>query len=169
MSRQVAVCRDAERAEAARRVSALEDLARHQQERIDGLRKRMREEEEAGRSRGRTAEARRLVAGLLADGTFREGLYPDLQQVGYDKGFYIQDAAERFQLKVGGLLQVRYTGLNRQSDDPRRPGRQHRDDLSGVEMENLRLVLTGYLHTKKLRYHIESTGDTDLANLMAHV
>ncbi len=139
----------------------LEALAAAQQARIHDLQRRAEEAGLDAPGMGRTEEIRRLVRELLTDSGFRESLYPDLQQVGYDRGFYIRSADEQFLLKIGGWMHVRWTGLNRQTDNPRRAGRQKQDDINGIDIEDLRVIFSGHIHTPKFRYTLVITGDTD--------
>ena len=142
----------------------LEALATAQQTRIQELRRRAKDAGLGTPGIGQTEEIRRLVQDLLADGAFRESLYPDLQQVGYDRGFYIRSADEAFELIIRGFAKFRYTALNRQTDNPRIQGRQRQDDLSAFEVEDLRVIFDGHIHTPKFTYKIDVTADTDNAN-----
>lgn len=110
------------------------------------------------------ARIRKLVSEILADGQFRVGLFPALVQAGYDKGFYIKSADERFLLKVGGYTRLRWTGQNRQSENPRVQGRRTQDDVNGFEIEDLRLGFSGHIHSPRLTYRIVANGDTDAAH-----
>ncbi len=142
----------------------VEALAAAQQARMRDLRRRARDAGLDAAGTGRTDEVRRLVQDLMAEGAFRGSLYPDLQQVGYDRGFYIRSADEAFELIVRGFAKFRYTALSRQTDNPRRQGRQRQDDIHAFEVEDLRVIFDGHIHTPKLTYKIDVTGDADAAN-----
>lgn len=109
----------------------------------------------------RDAQVRQLVEELLDDAAFRDGLMPASQIVGYNKGFYIKSSDKRFLLKINGFTKIRWTGANRQTDNPRRQGRQPRDDINGFEIEDMRLIFGGYLYDPRLTYKLVITGDTD--------
>ncbi len=145
-------------------VERLEGLLETQRARIRSLKDRVASVHAPSSEAARVAEVRQVVRDLMDDAGFREQLYPDLQQAGYDKGFYIKSADEAFLLNVNGLIRVRWTGQNRQSDNPRQAGRQRQDDINGFEVEELRLILTGHIHTPRLTYKLQVDGDTDNAN-----
>ena len=144
-----------------KKVSRLESLVEVQLARIQSLRERLGSCRHTSTGRPSTTEVRKLVRELMADADFRDSLFPDIQQVGYDKGFYIKSSDETFLLRINGFTHVRWTGQNRQTDDPRRQGRQRQDDINGFEIEDLRLILTGHIHSPKLTYEITTTADTD--------
>lgn len=146
------------------RISALEARVAGQGTQIEDLCNRV----EAARTRSANAaqsvEVHELVREVLADSGFRESLYPGLHQIGYENGFYVHSADEGFLLRVTGWVRMNWIGQNRQTDDGRQQGRQKQDDLNGFDMEDVRLCLTGYIHTPRLTYHIEGGGDTDSGN-----
>jgi len=139
-------------------------LIQVQRAKIDALRAQLDVVQQGTVDAVRTEEVRKVVRELLADTEFRETLYPDVTQVGYDKGFYIKSADEDFLLKINGFLKVRWTGQNRQTDNPRVQGRQRQDDINGFEIEDLYMYFQGHIHTPKLTYSIVLTGDTDDAH-----
>jgi len=143
------------------KVGQLESLVEAQHARINSLRAKLDRIEARSDDQIRTAQVRQLVRELIADTGFRQSLYPDIRQVGYDKGFYIRSSDETFLLKVNGFIHVRWTGQNRQTENSRRQGRQRQDDINGFEIEDLRLILTGHIHSPKLTYEITTTADTD--------
>lgn len=145
-------------------ITRLEGLIGAQQVRIRSLRQRIESAEDRPPGAARTSEVRRVVRELMADAGFRETLYPDTQQTGYDKGFYIASADEAFRLRINGTVQFRWTGQNRQTDNPRLSGRQRQDDINGFEMQDVRLIFRGYLHSPKLLYGIVVKGVTDSAH-----
>jgi phosphate-selective porin OprO/OprP len=142
----------------------LESLLQAQQAKINSLQSRISALDRESTDAARTAEVRAIVREMLSDSDFRESLYPDIQQVGYDKGFYIKSADETFLLNISGYIKFRYTGQNRQTDNPRLQGRQPQDDINAFEMEDIRLTFAGYIHSPRLTYRIEVTGDTDNAH-----
>ncbi len=105
-----------------------------------------------------------LVAELLDDRSFRDELYPDLTRIGYDDGLYIETTTHDFMLNITGMMQVRWTGSNRQTDNRRLAGSNRQDDLNGFEVQYLILNFDGYLKTPKWTYFISVIGDTDQGN-----
>jgi len=142
-------------------VNRLEALLEAQQAKIESLKDRLETLEADSVEAARTEAVREVVRDLMADAGFRESLYPDIQQVGYDNGFYIKSSDEAFALKLNGFMRIRWTGQNRQTDNPRVPGRQKQDDINGFEIEDLYLFFRGHIHDPKLTYNIAVLGDTD--------
>ncbi len=153
---------DADSQTADDKINQLEALLDAQQAKIESLQARLEVVEGSSTEAARVAEVRKVVRELMADAGFRESLYPDVQQVGYNKGFYIKSADETFFLKINGYMHVRWTGQNRQTDNPRIPGRQKQDDINGFEIEDLFLIFSGHIHDPRLTYKIVAYGDTDL-------
>ncbi len=146
------------------KIGRLERLVEAQQAKIESLRDRADAVEGGSNGTVRAAEVRKVVRELLADSDFRESLYPDVQQVGYKKGFYIRSSDEKFLLIITAYTRWRWTGQNRQTDDPRQQGRQKRDDINGFEVEDMYLTFRGHIHTPDLTYNITVEGDTDIAH-----
>ena len=109
----------------------------------------------------RVDQIKKLVREVIADSEFRESLFPDQVQVGYDKGFYIRSADEQFLMKINGRLAMRYTYYNDQSRNRWTAPRQRYSDRSGMEIERLRLGFSGHLWGPDLTYRIEIDADTD--------
>ncbi len=143
------------------KLTELEGLIEAQRSKIESLQSQLNAIERDNTQAMRTEEVRKVVRELMADSTFRETLYPDVTQVGYDKGFYIKSSDEDFLLKISGFLKVRYTGAERQKDNPLLAGKQKRDDINGFEIEDLYLYFQGHIHSPKLTYSIVLTGETD--------
>lgn len=110
-----------------------------------------------------TAEARGVPEGDLVPA--REfSLGPALPLVaGWDakKGFYLSDAEKAvFLLKIGGVLQVRYTFVGRDKrGDVADPGETR--DVSVFELERLRVNLGGHVIHPNLTYFLQFDADTD--------
>ncbi len=143
------------------KVSRLESRVEAHQARIQSLKAQLESCQHRSIDRASAAEVREVVRELMADASFRDSLFPEIQQVGYERGFYIKSSDETFLLRISGFAHVKWAGQNRQTDNPRRPGRQKQDDINGVEIEDLRLILTGHIHSPKLTYQVTTTADTD--------
>jgi len=133
---------------------------RHQDEKIESLQNRLTAADGAF-DEARVDQIKKLVRDVIADSEFRESLFPDQVQVGYDKGFYIRSADEQFLMKINGLLAMRYTYYNDQSRNRWAAPRQRYSDRSGMEVERLRLGFSGHLWGPDLTYRIEVDADTD--------
>ena len=140
------------------KIKQVEALVEAQQARIQSLRGKVDAARTPSTDAARMAEVRDVVRELMADADFRERLYPDIQQVGYDKGFYVKSADEAFLLRVSGYLQLLWVGQNRQTDDPRRPGRQKQDDVQGFDVKRACLEFGGHIHSPRLTYRIVVRG-----------
>jgi hypothetical protein len=146
------------------RLDRLQALVDVQQQTIDRLESKLNLATGTDWDAARIEEVKKVVREVMSDAEFRESLYPDVMQVGYDGGFYIKSSDEKFLLNISGVMQIRYTGTNRQTDNRRLVGRNKQDDISGFEIEKLFLTFAGHIHTDKLTYRITVMGDTDLAN-----
>ncbi len=142
----------------------LEHQALANQARLEQLQARYERQQTRLANAARSERVREIIDDLVAEGDFRETHSPPLMQVGYDKGFYIKSSDATFLLKVNGYTRVRWTGQNRQTDDPRRQGRQRQPDINGFEIEDFRLKLSGYLHSPRLSYEIVADADMDAAS-----
>ncbi len=146
------------------RLNRLQALVESQQQTIGALESKLDLASSQDWDAARVEEIKKVVREVIADADFRESLYPDVMQVGYDNGFYIKSSDEAFLLNISGVLQVRWTGTNRQTDNRRLQGRNKQDDINGFEIEKLFLTFAGHIHTDKLTYLITVMGDTDLAH-----
>jgi len=145
-------------------VERLERTIEEQQLKIEVLRHRLTAHPAGGPQEDGVEQVKRLVRELMSDGAFRNSLYPDVAQVGYDEGFYIKRSDEVFLLKISGMMQVRWTGTQRRTDNLRVYGRTRQDDTGGFEVQYLELNFDGQIHGPKLLYHISLIGDTDREN-----
>ncbi len=155
---------DEARVELQRQLDRLQGLVEQQQQAIERLQGEIDLAKKTDRGSVRIEEVKKVVRELMADAEFRESLYPDVTQVGYENGFYVKSSDEAFLLKIQGMMKVRWTGTQRQTDNPRLQGRNKQDDINGFEVEQLFLTFLGHIHSEKLTYQITVTGDTDLAN-----
>ncbi|MBN1341853.1 MAG: hypothetical protein JXQ73_04195 [Phycisphaerae bacterium] len=143
------------------RLDRLQELVEKQQQTIGELETKLSVANSEDLDAARVEEIKKVVREVLADADFRESLYPDVMQVGYDHGFYIKSSDEKFLLNINGMMKFRWTGTNRQTDNPRLQGRNKQDDINGFEIEQLYLTFMGHIHTDKLTYRVTVRGDTD--------
>lgn len=152
----------------------LEELERRfseQQARLDGLRARLAAGETQQDSEpDRKAALRDQLRTLLADAEFREALSPTGVSAGYDNGFYIRSADDRFYLRINHRMQFRGTHYaTRASNRYLSPGLQ-RDDRTGFDIQRLRTTFRGHAYSPDLTYLFElrsdsSGGDTRIQNV----
>ncbi|MBN1345131.1 MAG: hypothetical protein JXQ73_20725 [Phycisphaerae bacterium] len=143
------------------RLDRLQSAAELQQRTIVDLESKISTAASEDSEAARVEEIKRVVLELLSDGGFRESLYPDMMEVGYEEGFYLRSSDETFLLNITGMMQFRWIGTNRQTDDRRLQGRSKQDDINGFEMQYVVLNFDGYIHDPKLTYLISVIGDTD--------
>jgi hypothetical protein len=146
------------------RLEQLDRLVRDQEARIQVLRHRFESDNAASREDLKEEEIKHLVRELMADSEFRQSLYPEVQQVGYEDGFYLKSSDEAFLLKINGMMQVRWTGADRQRDNPRVQGRNVQDDLNSFGLQYVELDFAGYIHDPRLRYSISTISASYQAN-----
>ena len=90
--------------------------------------------------------------------------------VGYDRGFLIRPLDTQstpFELKIGGRMQFRYTGFNRDREtfsnqgDANRGGPISIGNRNDFEIERSRLIFRGFMFDPKLKFFINLDADTD--------
>jgi phosphate-selective porin OprO and OprP len=148
------------RGDSLARLERLEATVADQAQRLAELQERADDIATRRPSAGYVAETRKILAELMTDAEFRDSLYPSALTAGFDpgRGFYIDSADRAFSFNLKGYTQIRYTGINRQTDNPTLQGRQKRDDISAFEIERLYLTFFGHIHTPKLKYRIVVDG-----------
>lgn len=104
------------------------------------------------------AEAKTLEDILKEKGVITEADYKEVTKstpISYKlgKGFTLTSADEKFQLSIGGLMQVRYTFLDNDTSN----------DVSKFDLAKGRLIFSGYAFSKDLTYMLqfglEQSGD----------
>jgi len=104
------------------------------------------------------AEAKTLEDILKEKGVITEADYKEVTKstpISYKlgKGFTLTSADEKFQLSIGGLMQVRYTFLDNDTSS----------DVSQFALAKGRLIFSGYAYSKDLTYMLqfglEQSGD----------
>ncbi len=143
------------------RIERLQTTVEQRERQIEALQRQLRLADDLRPGTVRTEEIKRVVLELMADGVFREELYPDATILGYEEGFYVASTDEAFRLNVNGMMQARWTAANRQSDNRRLPGRNRQDDVNGFELQYVLLEFDGHLYRPELTYLISVIGDTD--------
>jgi len=135
------------------RIDRLEALVEQQDQQLRQLRGEV-QQSGASMDEARVAQIKGLVREVIADSEFRESLFPDQVQVGYDGGFYLRSADEQFLLKINGILQVRYAHYNDQKRNRWLTPRQRYSDRSGFSIDSIHLLFSGHLYGPELTYMI---------------
>jgi len=148
------------------RLSELQAVVQAQQQQIEQLTARLEQAEQRDLDAARVEQIRQVLEELMADSEYRRKLLQQPTTVGYDQGFYIKHTTENesFLLKIRGRIQLRYTGISRQSDDKNALGRQWQDDRSGFEIPRTYLTFSGHIWTEDLTYNLTLYGNTDTAH-----
>ncbi len=145
---------------ASARLERLERMATEQGQRLEEMQAQADELATPAPHEARVTEVRKVVGELMNDAEFRDSLFPAALNAGYDRrrGFYIDSADKAFSLNIKGYMQVRYTGMNRQTDNPTQQGRQKRDDINAFEIERMYLSFYGHIHDPRVLYRIVVDG-----------
>ena len=117
----------------------------------------------------RVEAMRQQLRQLLGESEFREQLTTATLQAGYDNGFYIRSADDKFYMKVNGRLQFRFTHYGTRADNRYlSPGFQ-RNDRTGFDINRLRLIFSGHAWGEDLTYHLQLRADaSDRYSLVTH-
>jgi len=144
------------------KVARLEALLEAQQRKIESLEQQVLAASAQEQELQRVEAMKQQIREVLSEQEFRESLMPSLLQAGYDKGFYIRSSDDKFLMKIGGLMQFRWThyGTSR-TNRYLRPGLQ-RDDRTGFDFQRLRINFKGHVFDPDLTYFVEFR--TDAAN-----
>lgn len=143
-------------------MARLERLLEAQQQKIDSLEQQLVAASAQDQELQRVEAMKQQIREVLSEQEFRESLMPSMVQAGYDKGFYIKSSDEKFLMKIGGLMQFRWThyGTSR-TNRYLRPGLQ-RNDRTGFDFQRLRINFKGHAFSEDLTYFVEFR--TDAAN-----
>ncbi|MFQ5806309.1 MAG: porin [Phycisphaerae bacterium] len=136
-------------------IARLEAQLAAQQERITQLQREVALASAQETEAERVEAMKQQIREVLSEQEFRESLMPAMLQAGYDEGFYIRSSDDKFLMKIGGLMQFRWTHYgtsrtNRYLD----PGLQ-RNDRTGFDLQRLRINFRGHAFSKDLTYLLE--------------
>ena len=137
------------------KVARLEALLEAQQSQIEALEQQVAaasaQEEDAQRVEAMKGQIREI----LSEQEFRESLMPSVLQAGYDKGFFIRSSDDKFLLKIGGLMQFRWTHVGTRKDNRWQAARLQRNDHTGFDFNRLRVNFKGHVFDPDLTYLVE--------------
>lgn len=141
------------------RTARLERAIEAQQQRLADLQHALAASASQDVDATRNEALKAQIRGVLGAREFRERLVASTAQAGYDGGFYVRSADEKFEMKFKGLMQIRWDYYEaRATNRYRNPGAQ-RDDRTGFEMARIRFDVEGRVFSKDLTYRIEFRSD----------
>jgi hypothetical protein len=143
----------------ARRLEALERRNAELQSQVTELRAQTGEQ---WLTEERAAEVRSLVQDILADSATRTSLQSTSATAGWDNGFFIASADNRFRLNVGGLVQARFvwSALGSTYVAPSRLTNPVRFDTVqnqyGFDVQNVELWGSGHILSPDIQYMVKA-------------
>ena len=102
----------------------------------------------------RADEIRNLVHDVIADADRRTSLLQNGLSAGWDNGFFLGSADGNFNLRISGLIQMRYV-YNSQDNSP------DDDNRAGFEMRRTKINLKGNVIDPTIRYAIQLSASRD--------
>jgi hypothetical protein len=145
--------------EPADRVARLQALLEEQQRKIDALEAQLAHVASREVEALRTDALRQQIREILSEEEFRQTLMPSLLQAGYDRGFFIRSADEKFLMKVNGRIQFRFTHYGTRGRNHYLSPRLERDDRTGFDLSRIRLKFAGHAYSPDLTYLLEVEAD----------
>ena len=143
----------------ADQIARLETQLEAQQQQISNLQRQVSDASTQDADAQRVEAMRVQLRQLLGESEFREQLTTATLQAGYDNGFYIRSADDKFAMTINGLLQFRFTHYGtRASNRYLTPGEQ-RNDRTGFDINRMRLRFSGHAYEPNLTYAIELQAD----------
>ncbi|MFQ5805664.1 MAG: porin [Phycisphaerae bacterium] len=137
------------------RVSRLEALLEVQQVRLEELQARVLAVRVRDQAAARVEAMKQQIREVLSAQEFRESFLTSMLPAGYEKGFYVRSSDEKFLTKVNGRLQFRWTHYGVQSRNRYLQPRLRKNDLTGFDVQRLRLKFTGHAFSPDLSYYIQ--------------
>lgn len=145
-------------------VARLEAMLNEQAARIEQLQSQLVSAAAQDQDMARTEAMKQQIREVLSEQEFRESLMPSMMTAGYDKGFFIKSSDEKFMMKINGRMQFRWTHYASQSKNRYLNPRRQVNDRTGFDINEMRLIFSGYAYTKDLSYVFELQADGNGAN-----
>lgn len=142
------------------KVARLEALLDAQQHKIEALEERLTSASAQDQDAARVEGMKQQIREIFSDEAFRESLMPSTVQAGYDKGFFIKGSDENFMMKIGALMQLRWTHYEAQKRNHYLRPRLHRNDRTGFDFQRLRVNFKGHAFRPELTYFVEFRTDS---------
>ena len=146
----------------------LESMLNEQAVRLGQLQDRLASASSQDEDAARVEAMKQQIREVLSEQEFRESLMPSMMQAGYDKGFFIKSSDENFLMKFNGRMMFRWTHYASQSSNRYLTPRRQRNDRTGFDIQELRLVFSGHAYTPDLTYHFQMRADTNGAGFAPH-
>ena len=105
-------------------------------------------------TRRRAEQVKTLVRDVLSDAETRSTLLQEGATAGYDGGFFLKSADDKFYLELAGHLQVRYIWNNRNDSGGD-------DNLAGFQVRRAKFKGEGHIGTPRFTYDFSLAGDRD--------
>ena len=137
------------------KVARLETLLNAQQMKIEALEEQLTSASAQDQDAQRAEAMKQQIREVLGEQEFRESLMPSTMQAGYDKGFFIKSTDGNFMMKIGGLMQFRWTHYEAQKRNHYLQPRLHRNDRTGFDFQRLRISFKGHAFDPNLTYLID--------------
>lgn len=141
------------------RIARLEALIDAQNRRLDDLRQQLHTVATQDIEQARTDAIKEQIRAVLNEREFRESLIPGTLAAGYDGGFYLRGADDKFLMKFNGAMQMRYVYYNSERSNRYTLPGQQRDDRSGFELTRIRFSLSGNVYSPDLTYYLQLGSD----------
>jgi hypothetical protein len=141
------------------KVARLEALLEAQQSQIEALEQQVAAASTQQEDAARVEAMRGQIREILSEQEFRESLMPSVLQAGYDKGFFIRSSDDRFLLKIGGLMQFRWTHYATRKDNRWQAARLQRNDRTGFDFQRVRITFKGHAFSEDLGYFVQLRSD----------
>jgi phosphate-selective porin OprO/OprP len=152
---------DRTEAPSQRLVARLESQLEAQQARLEDLERQVAAAAQQDTNAARSDLLRQQVRTVLSEQEFRESLMPSTLQAGYDGGFFIRSADDKFRMQFNGLLQFRYTYYNKQSRNRYLvPGFDSGGSRSGFDFQRADFTISGHAYSPDLTFNIEMGSGT---------
>ena len=147
-------------ADTSDQIARLEALLDAQQQRIEALQEQVSVASARNQDAGRADAMRQQIRDILGEQEFRESLMPSMLQAGYDNGFFIRSSDDKFEMKINGYIQFRWTHYDTQARNHYLLPRFERNDRTGFDAQRVRLIMSGHAYTPDLTYHIQLNSDS---------
>lgn len=141
-------------------IASLESRLAAQQEQLEQLQDRLVTARAQQEDAQRVEAMKQQIREVLSEQEFRESLMPSMVQAGYDEGFYIRSSDDMFLMKIGGLMQFRWTHYDTSSRNRYLAPRMQRNDRTGFDFQRVRINFKGHAFDPNITYLLELQSDS---------
>lgn len=146
--------------ESGDKIARLETLLNAQQGKIEALEDQLVAASAQDQDAARVEAIKQQIHEIFSEQEFRESLMLSTMQAGYDKGFFIKSSDENFLMKIGALMQFRWTHYEAQRRNHYLRPRENRNDRTGFDFQRLRINFKGHAFDPNLTYFLELRSDS---------